>query len=427
MRVGIVGLGTAGAAAAAACAARGLSVVGVERGSLASAGARWVNGVPRWMFAAGGIPEPVGEELRASESPFHLVAGWGPTKIRVQSALEVDMRHLVARLQARAREKGAELREGVVAERLAGRTLHTADGRIEADVWIDASGLSGARLLGQPPPDRAELCTAAQEVRRVRDRAGAAAFLAKWGAAEGEVVCFSGVAGGYSICSARVEGDEVGLLTGTIPAAGHVGGKQLLDRFVAEQPWIGELVFGGARAIPVRRAWEVVGFGDRAAIGDAAGQIYAAHGSGIGMQLAAAELLARALAEGRGAWGYNVDFQRAYGGRLAASDLFRRLSSSLSPDDVAALMQAGALSPATSSDAMEQRPIRPSVRALARAGLGLSRRPRLASRLLPTLVRMRVVEAWYALYPSDPESLPQWSERLERLSGQPGWPGRVPG
>jgi flavin-dependent dehydrogenase len=421
MKVCIVGLGTAGSAVAWACAARGLSVVGVERGDLQEAGARWVNGVPRWAFGEAGLPEPVAPELRAAEGRFHLVGGHGPERVLLRSALEVDMRHLVARLQRAAREAGAELRGGVRAHRLQGSRLETDQGSIEADVWVDASGASGLRLLGTPEVAREDWCAAAQEVREIRDRPGAERFLAQWGAQEDEVVCFSGIEGGYSIVNVRVSGHEVGLLTGTLPGLGHRGGLALLRDFVEQQPWIGGTVFGGSRAIPLRRPWEVVGMGPVAAVGDAAGQVYAAHGSGIAQELLAARLLADALAEGRGCWGYNVAWQRRLGALLAGSDLFRRFSATLAPDSVRGLMRRGVLSAPLMADAMEQRPVRPPLGSIVRAGAGLLRSPRLGSALLPVLARMRALEWTYAAYPQDTQQLPGWLAQLRRVSGLPGW------
>lgn len=421
MRIGIVGLGTAGSAVAAACAARGLAVVGVERLPLSEAGARWVNGVPRWMFAEADFAEPVAPELRSAEAPFHLVGGWGPEQVVLRSSLEVDMRHLVARLQADATAHGADLRGDIRAQRLDGRILHCDHGTIDADVWVDASGITGLRLLGQPPPDRDDLCAAAQEVREITDRPAAERFLATWGASDGEIVCFSGIAGGYSIVSVRVDGDEVSLLTGSIPSLGHLGGTALLRQFVDENPWIGPTRFGGARAIPLRRAWEVVGRGDVALVGDAAGQVHPAHGSGIGQQLVAARLLADAVVEGRGPGGYNVDWQQTCGGQLAASDQFRRFSSTLDPDTVRFLMRRGVLSAAMMEDALAQRPIRPPLRAIAVAVAGLARSPGLARRLGPVLLVMRAVEQIYDAYPEDPEEFPEWADRLERWTGVPAW------
>lgn len=425
--VGIVGLGTAGSAAARACAARGMRVIGVERGPLDEAGARWINGVPRWAFAASGVADPVAPELRGAESPYHLVAGYdGPERVALGSVLEVDMRHLVARLQADARAHGAELRGGIRGARFDGARLHTADGPIDADVWIDASGGTGLRMLGQPAPERADLCAAVQQVRVIRDRAGAERFLGQWGARDGEVVCFTSVAGGYSIVNVRVDGEHVNLLTGSLPALGVPSGKELVDTFVGANPWIGELAFGGARTIPLRRAWEVVGRGNVAAIGDAAGQVYAAHGSGIAQQLLAAATLADALADGRGTWGYNVAWQRRFGGLLAGSDLFRRFSADLDVGALKRLIRRKVLSAPMMTDALEQRPVRPPARAIARAGLALAGMPRLGVALVPVLARMRALEWLYARYPDDPARLPAWAGRLERVSGLPAWIGHGP-
>ncbi len=415
--VGVIGLGTAGSAVAWQCARRGLRVIGLERGPLAEAGARWVNGVPRWAFVDSGVEVPTGPELRAAEGPYQLVAGWGPTRVRARGALEVDMRHLVARLQAGAREAGADLREGVRVLGVQGKVAETSEGPVTADVWVEAAGLGGPGLLGQPERAREDLCSAAQEVRSIADPAGARAFLAEQGADEGEPVCFTSVAGGYSIVNVRVHGEEVGLLTGSVPALGAPGGPKLLADFVARHPWIGERRFGGARAIPLHRPWDVIGRGDRALVGDAAGLVFSAHGSGVAMQLVSARWLAEALVDGRGCWGWNVEVQRRLGGTLAGSDLFRRFSaSSVDAEVLARLIRRGVLSPATMADTMEQRPSRPGKRAMGRALVGLGREPDLARRLVPVLVRMRAAERVWARYPEREEDLDAWRRLAERAA-----------
>ena len=427
MRVAVVGLGTAGAAAARAIARAGIEVVGIDRGPLSAAGARWVNGVPRWTFASADLAPPQPPELRAPEGRFWLVAGHGPERVEIRSGLEVDMRHLTARLHDDARAAGASLRGEVRCTGFDGERLRTDAGEVDADVFVDATGAAGLRMLGQPRFERGDLCAAAQHVHRIADRDGAQRFMEAWDLADGEVVCFTGVAGGYSIVNVRVEGDEVSLLTGSLPAAGHPSGIALYDRFRTEHRWIGDPVFGGARAIPVRRAWEVIGRGKVALIGDAAGQVFPAHGSGIGMQLLAAKILAEALADGSGPWGYNVAWQRAYGGLLCGSDLFRRFSAALAVDDVRALMRRGVLSAAMMSDAMAQRPVRPSPVALVRAAAGLVAMPATAARLVPVLSRSAALEAHYARYPDDPGALAGWADRLARWSGVGAWTAPVTG
>jgi flavin-dependent dehydrogenase len=354
----IVGAGTAGAALALHAARAGLRVVCVDRRPLDAAGARWVNGVPRWMFAEAGLDEPVGAERVGGGHPFHLVAGYGPTRVvvREHDVLDVDMRLLVARLQAGAREAGAELRGDVTVHGLSDGALATSAGELRARWFVDASGLSGARLLGQATPPSSDLCSAAQEVRVVRDPAGARAFLAQHDVQAGSTLCFTSVAGGYSIVNVRIEEDasRVGLLTGSITAGGNPGGARLLASFVAAQPWIGQTLFGGARAIPLGLPREL-GRGPVALLGDAACQVFAAHGSGIGVGLVAARLLAGALASGAGPRGYARAFHRRFGLLLRTYDAVRRLSQRLSTRQVALLMRTGVLSARIARLALEQR------------------------------------------------------------------------
>jgi len=423
MHVVVLGAGTAGAAMAAFAAREGLQVTVMEAGSLEEAGASWVNGVPGWAFDEVGLTRPAAPEARSASVPFHLVAGTSPQapRITVPSVLEVDMRHLTRRLQGLARDAGAMLRPHARVRGVDGGRVHTDDGSVEGHVVVDATGLSGVGLAGAPPVDRGDLCAAAQYVHQVVDPEAAHRWFARHGAAPGEVVCLSSLAGGYSILNVRLDGEVVGLLAGSLPSEGHPSGSRLIARFVAEQAWIGERRFGGARAIPLRRPLEVVGWGRHLWLGDAASMVFAAHGSGIAQQLLAADTFAQGLAQGLDPWAINVRWQRRHGGVMAASDLLRRATRSLSPADVATLMRRRVMTPEMSVDTMAQRPSRPPPRALLRAVRGLARHPRLARRLLPALGRGRLAERWYRRYPQRPSGLGPWLRRLQQISGRPGW------
>jgi flavin-dependent dehydrogenase len=422
--VAIVGAGTAGAAAAALCAERGLATICVDRRPLHEAGARWVNGVPLACFPEAGIEPPTGDELHASDHVFHLVVGWGPRRLslRGHGLLDVDMRGLVARLQARARRAGAELRGEAVVTGFDGQRLRLGDEAIAARWFVDASGLGGARLLRQGPVARQDLCAAAQWVHALADPAGARAWLRQHDAREGETLCFTSVAGGYSIVSVRVEpsgvaghGGAVSLLTGSIPAEGHPSGQRLVDDFVQAHAWIGERRAGGARAIPLGRPHDVLAEGNVALLGDAAGQVFSAHGSGIAAGLLAARLLADTLAEGRGPEPYGVRWQRRHGGTLVAYDVFRRFSQRLALDEVAELLDAGLLDAESSIAALRQALPRPSPRWLLGKARGLVRSPRLAARLAPVLGRMAAAQALYRSYPADPTQRARWSTWAARV------------
>ncbi len=415
----IVGAGTAGAALAGQAARRGLSVLCVDRRALDDAGARWVNGVCRDAFAEADVPLPRGEELRGDDAGFHLLAGRGPERItmRGHGVLDVDMRLLVARLHERARDAGAALQGEVEILALEGRRARTSVGAVEADLVVDASGLAGLGLLPRRVP-RADLCAAAQAVHAVADARGAADFLARYAAREGETVCFSGVAGGYSILNVSVHGDEVSLLTGSIPADGHPSGRAMLEGFVAETDWIGARRFGGHRAIPLGRPRDVLAEGHCAAVGDAAGQVFAAHGSGIGAGMTAARILAEEIAGGGGLDGYAVRWMRTHGGRFAAYDVFRRLSQRLTLEELRRLLRSGLLDAESAAAGMGQRlprvdlaRVRAIVPAAWRAG-------RLSARLAIAGARMAALVAHYARYPHEPSRRARWARRTMQITMQ---------
>jgi flavin-dependent dehydrogenase len=414
----IVGLGTAGAALAGFAARAGLSVIGLERRPLAEAGARWINGVPERAFDACGLARPSGAERFGGGHAFHLLAGRGPKRIvlRDHGVLEVDMRLLVARLQAKARDAGAELRENVRVTGFDGRTLETTRGAVTARWFVDASGLAGARLLDQPRLSPRDICSAAQQVHAVTDLGSARAFFERHGVAPGDTLCFTAVAGGYSILSLRLEGDRVGILTGSIPAEGHPSGLELVQRFVAEERWVGARLFGGSRAVPLglpraRLAHERV-----ALLGDAACQVFSAHGSGIGAGLVAARMLSDALANAEDPWAYSVAWQRRFGGLFAIYDEFRRFSQSLDPDEVERLFDAELLDARGALAGLRQELPRPDLAQLRRVLGGAVRELGLARRFARVLTRGAAFGLLYARYPEDPARLADWAARLGRIT-----------
>lgn len=417
--VAIVGAGTAGAGAAWQCARRGLRTICIDARPLDQAGARWVNDVARWLFEAAEIPLPQGEELRGHDAPFHLLAGWGPERVvmRQRSVLEIDMRMLVARLQAMAADAGAELRGGVRVLGRVGDRLDTDHGPLRADVFVDASGLAGSRLLATPTVPREHICAAAQAVHAVVDQAAARAYFERHQVPVGETLCFTGIAGGYSIINARLEGDELSILTGSIPADGHRSGRALLDRFVAEHPWIGAERFGGARAIPIRRPFDRLADDRVALLGDAGCQVFSAHGSGIGLGLLAGRMLADSLANGEGPSGYQRRFLREHGGVLAAYDIFRRYSQRMPDGELAILMRAGLLDAESASAATAQRLPALDLQ-LAKSKLeAVTRAPTQALALAQVGARMAAVIGLYRAYPETPERLRHWSRAVARIVG----------
>ena len=413
----VLGCGTAGAAVAAFAAEAGLRVVALDRSPLERAGAHWVNGVPRWAYQQSGLGEPTGAELRGGDQPFHLVAGWEGPRLVLEGhgVLEIDMRALVERLQRMAREGGAELRGDTRVLGVEGRRVVLEGGTVEADVVVDATGLAGLKLLGDPRVPRTDLCVAAQEVREVSDRQAAAAFFEAHGVPAGETLCFTGIAGGFSIVNVALHGDELAILTGSIPALGHPSGPRLIERFAAEQPWVGPKRFGGSRAIPLRRPLDELVMGNHARIGDAACQVFCAHGSGIGVQLVAARGLVDQLVHGSGLQGWATWFMRTWGGRLAASDQFARFSRSLTVDETAGLIRRGLMPASVAAAELGQREALPRPREAVRMGLGAPRSARVLRRMAPVGLRMARLRRLYGQYPQEPALIPAWAARVARV------------
>jgi flavin-dependent dehydrogenase len=415
--VAVIGLGTAGAACAAFLAEAGLAVVGLDRRPLDGAGARWVNGVPGWMFDEAGVDRPESDELLGAGGAFHLVCGYGPTRIVLQDTgvLEVDMRHLVARLQARATASGAELAGEVRVEGYADGHLLTSEGRIRTPHVIDASGLGGAGLLPSSAPRATHICAAAQAVHEIIDEAGAQAFAERHGVGPGETLCWTGIAGGFSILNVRIHRDTVSILTGSIPALGHPSGKAMRDRFVSEQPWIGEARFGGSRAIPLSRPVDNPVQGSIALLGDAARQVFTVHGSGIGMGMLAARTLADTLAAGEPLDAYRVRWMRTYGALQGTYEVFRRFSATLQIAEIQALVEAGLMNQRTAGPTMAQRWPALDPAGWLTGARGAWTVPRLSGRLGLVGARMAAVRAIYGAHPRDPSKVGRWSRHLDRL------------
>ena len=309
------------------------------------------------------------------------------------------MRALVAWLLDEARAAGVEVQGGVRVRGYRDGALATDDGSIAADFVVDASGLSGVNLLGLPTAAREGVCVAAQEVRVVRDRAAAEAFFVSRGVDPRGAANFVGLHGGFSTLLVRLQDDTVGLLAGSLPALGHPPGRTMLERFAADHAWVGARIYGGQAPIPLAPSFAPVA-GDRVAhVGDAARQVFSAHGSGVGSGLVAARLFVDAMVAGEGGRGYAQRWVREYGGLHGTYDLFRRFSATLDARDLGVLFDSGFVDRESALAGIEQRFPRLDASDL-REKIGAIRRcPRLAMRLLRFVGRAPAMMGLARTYP----------------------------
>lgn len=432
----VVGAGTAGSTAALHLARGGKRVIVVDARAASATGAQWVNAVPGWMFDRAHVDRPSSRpELRAHAERHVLTDPAFRHRVVLERSpvLFVDMRHLVERLQREARASGAELafdtpvRDVILdGERVVG--VRTPHGELRAPIVIDASGIAGVVRSRSPslrahcPPPRAtDVCSAAQEVRAIRDREGARRWLHAHGV-HGDAINVLGLEGGYSTRLVQVDVDagEVEILTGAIAERGRKSGLDLLEDFVREQPWVGDKLFGGAGAIPIRRPYDRLAGPGVALVGDAACQVFPAHGSGIGAGMIAARELAAAIVSGAADPGarYEREFHRTIGALLASYDVFRRLSQEFSREDVSSMLESGLMNELMVETGLAQEMPAFGVGEALRLGGAALRAPRLAARLVPAVARMQVAHALYRGYPRRPTLQAAWSRAAARVCGK---------
>ncbi len=450
----VLGAGTAGANAAYQLAARGLSVAVVERGDRAVAGAQWHNGVLDWQFERAGLAPPVSPERIAQGAVAHIFGPDGTHAVTVASSpiARVDMALLGTRLRGLAAAAGVELLDratdlqiDVREDRIVGLDVIAARPgedpaplRLEAALFVDAAGRHGVLRSASPvlarwcpPVAGRELCTAGDHQMRIADRDGALRFLERHGAAPGDHVSIVGLHGGWSTRSISVaeDLDHVSVLVGCVADGRHGRAADLLRAARTDEPWLGEPYLSGVGLIPLRRPYSRLIAPGLALVGDAACQVFPAHGSGIGLGLIAGRMLADAVA---GAvdpgdedvlWSYQAPFQRELGGTLAAYDAFRRMSTALGGEGVSTMARAGLLTEPLTRSGLDQRWSTPPKRDVPVMAGRMARVPGLAARMLPMLVRGQVLHAMGERYPAerDEVALRRWDHRVERLLGrQPG-------
>ncbi|UDY34140.1 FAD-dependent oxidoreductase [Dermatobacter hominis] len=446
----VVGAGTAGLNAALQLARRGLSVTVVESRPLGEGGARWDNGVLAWQYARAGLAPPTADEVHTGTGRTFLLGPADAGPVVVESPTEhADMRRLNDRLVAlcraervdfldRARDVSVELVDGRVrALALSAAPPDAAEAapvRLEADLFVDAGGRRGV-LRSQvpelaawcPPVGRDVLCTASQFMLDVADADGARAFLDGHGATPGDGVTWVGLDGGFSALAVGVAADlgEVSVLTGAIASGEWGSGRTILDRFRGANPWIGEPRYGGDGLIPLRRPYARLGASGVALVGDAACQVFPAHGSGIGTGLMAGAVLAEQVggAADPGAdgalWAYQTAYHREHGGTLAAYDTFRRCNSAVGTDGVRRMFESGLFTADMGGSGLEQRWDEPSAAQSLSATRAYARDPGLARAMLPWLARCAVASRLGAAAPAEPDlgALRRWDRRLARVVG----------
>ena len=443
----VVGAGTSGAATAYHFSRFGFNVALLDATDFDKAGATWSNGLAPWMIDRAGIEQPQPPELMASDFPVTMMDKTGKHRISLDKSPlhDLDMRLFTARLQKLALQKGCTPFERTIPERFhfennRPTTLtvtQTLNGKkqsleLKAKLFIDASGRNGAlrSMVPQlanicPPVPSQHLCTAAQEVHEIADIEAAKAELARLNLNAETANTNLGVEGGFSTIMVNVsfEHGHVAILCGSTADGRYKTGPELMEEYLTRNPWIGPKILGGSALIPMRRPYDCFALEGIALVGNAACQVFPAHASGIctGMiaGLTLAQIARKHLDPGckEVMWAYQHAFMTEFGKVNGAYDIFRRLSQTLSSEEIGSLLFSGLNSPTTSFAAINQQmpPLSPAeLLRLLRASL---KAPALASRMLPEVAKMNLVYRLYERYPrrAEPENLKRWSHAVAKI------------
>ena len=444
----VVGAGTAGAAAAWAMAQKGLSVALVEARAFGEAGARYVVGLPAWVFDALGVARPEAPELIEPGARTHFATQAGRTVFTLEAGANpmwtVDGSRLVDRLHGLALAAGetpierARLGDDTLqGPRPVAVTILPADGapvRLEAALFVDASGMAQALLrrvptlaTDCPPPGRRDACSAVAFSCPVTGPGAALSFLEARGAHPGEAVTWFGIEGGYSSVLLQIDAAlaHAHVVIGVTAGRPYRTAPELFDDLRRHERWLGPRTSGGARSSPLRRPYDRLSAPGLALLGDAANFTYSAHASGIGMGLVAARLLADAAAGHAdpgglpATWAYGAAVHRTLGSRLGAMDVLRRLFRSLSGAEADELLSAGFLAPqATATGLALQEPV-PSLSDAAWIARAFARNPLLGAKVARAAARVPLVMQAHRRYPVTPDRrlLATWSALAGKVAG----------
>lgn len=410
----VIGAGTSGAAAAWLLALRGVKVALVDARERRNVGASWMNGVEDTLFDELDLPEPPAGVRVHRAARFIVQAGdAGPrTVVEDVPTCEVDMRALNAWLLELGEAAGVEMRFRARAEVLGveeGLRQVRIGRRVESvPVVIDSSGLTGSNLY-ETLDDALDICSAFQGVYHLTDRDAAQRWIDAHDLRPGETLSMAGVEGGFSILNVSVDEamTEVHILTGAMHRPEYRTGGRIAMEFIRSQGWIGKRIFGGGGLIPLAPGEPSHVEDHLLRIGNAAGHVFTQHGSGVAPGLRAASIAANAVAcalqlgntRADGLWAFDRLWWSGPGAVCAEYQPLRYLSSSLTVDEMALLIEAGIIAPSSVRRALAQAPMDKDVRIAARVARHGIRLRRLLPRLATTILLADQLTAHARRYP----------------------------
>ena len=435
----VVGAGTGGCLAAKTVAEAGLKVCMIDRKNEQDIGDKVCgDAIGKHHFDNIGIAHPSGAELDQKIEGLKVYSPDRETVVNVKGegihGYLVNRQLFGQRLVKDAKDAGATLidatvvtepvmKDGYVVGVLA-KDLKTGNKlSLSAKIVVDASGHSAVLRKKLPPElgieteiknEDVEICY--REIREVKEPIADLGFCKIY-------LDLQRVPGGYYWIFPK-SSTTVNVGLGVVMTEGFPNPKDLYNELILSMPLFkgSRALTGGGGLVPTRRPISPM-VGNGVIIGDAACQVNPIHGGGIGSSMMggvkAAEFIIKALENGdvsrEALWPYTGVFMELYGAKQAGLDIFRMLLQRLTNKEMNYGMRHHLITDddllKTSMGEDMKLNITEKTSRLFK-GLGsLS----LLKKLNATAKIMKEIRALYRNYPSSPEGLQEWEEKVQLL------------
>jgi geranylgeranyl reductase family protein len=436
----VVGAGTGGCLAAKTVAEAGLEVCMIDRKNEQDIGDKVCgDAIGKHHFDNLGIAHPSGAELDQKIEGIKVYSPDMETAVNVKGegihGYLVNRQLFGQRLLKDAKDAGATLidstvvtepvmNDGYVVGVLA-KDLKTGNKlSFSAKVVVDASGHSAVLRKKLPPElgietevknEDVEVCY--REIREVKEPIAELGFCKIY-------LDLQRVPGGYYWIFPK-SSTTVNVGLGVAMTEGFPNPKDLYNDLILSMPLFkgSRALTGGGGLVPTRRPISPMVGNGVIIIGDAACQVNPIHGGGIGSSMMggvkAAEFVIKALENGdvsrEALWPYTGVFMKLYGAKQAGLDIFRMLLQRLTNKEMNYGMRHHLITDddllKTSMGEDMKLNITEKTSRLFK-GLGsLS----LLKKLNATAKIMKEIKALYRNYPSSPEGLQEWEEKVQLL------------
>jgi digeranylgeranylglycerophospholipid reductase len=433
----IVGAGSGGCLAAKTIAKAGYEICVVDRKQEQDIGDKVCgDAIGKHHFDNLNLAHPAGEELEQMIEGIKIYSPNMETIVYVKGegvhGYLVNRQLFGQRLLKEAKDAGATLLDstiaadsiikkryvtGIVAKDLrSGKNLE-----ISARVVVDASGYSAILRKKLPPHigierevKNEDVVVCYREIREVKEQISDSSFCEIY-------LNLQRVPGGYYWIFPKSP-TKVNVGLGVAMTEGFPNPKNLYRDIVLSMPFFKDsrVLTGGGGHVPTRRPLSTMVGNGVVIVGDAACQVNPIHGGGIGSSMMggakAGEVINEALEIGdvsrEGMWSYTGKFMEVYGAKQAGLDIFRMLLQRMTNEEMNYGMEHHLI---TDEDLLKTsigEDVRLNITEKTRRifkGIGsLS----LLRKLNSTVNLMKKIKRLYRNYPSSPEGLGEWEEKV---------------